>query len=87
MCITISLMKSKFIYLDKDEEEAEWLQDFLEDISCWPKLVLAIYVHCDNQFILEEYKVVYISVNLDIYVVNIIPLKTCSHMKLYLLTM
>ena len=48
MCIIISLMKSKFIYLDKDEEEAEWLQDFLNYISCKPKLVLAIFVYCGS---------------------------------------
>ncbi|PHU18074.1 hypothetical protein BC332_13769 [Capsicum chinense] len=32
-------MESKFIALDKAGEEAEWLQNFLEDISYWPKPV------------------------------------------------
>ena len=42
-------MESEFIALDKAGEEAEWLRNFLEDIPCWPKPVLAICIHCDNQ--------------------------------------
>ncbi|GKC63999.1 hypothetical protein Tco_1096597 [Tanacetum coccineum] len=30
-------MESKFIALDKCGEEAEWLRQFVEDISRWPK--------------------------------------------------
>jgi hypothetical protein len=44
-----SNIKFKFIALDKVGEEVEQLQNFLEDISSWPKLVLAICIHCDNQ--------------------------------------
>jgi hypothetical protein len=32
-CIARSIIKSKFITLDKLREKAEWLQIFLEDIS------------------------------------------------------
>ncbi|PHT31215.1 hypothetical protein CQW23_27552 [Capsicum baccatum] len=32
-------MESEFIVLDKAGEEAEWLQNFLEDIPYWPKPV------------------------------------------------
>ncbi|KAF3622552.1 hypothetical protein FXO38_31214 [Capsicum annuum] len=36
-CITRSTMKSESIALDKAGEEAEWLQNFFEDIPYWPK--------------------------------------------------
>ncbi|KAF3644127.1 hypothetical protein FXO38_03061 [Capsicum annuum] len=39
ICIARSTMESKFITLDKVSEEAEWLQNFLEDIPYWPKPV------------------------------------------------
>ncbi|PHT32348.1 hypothetical protein CQW23_28685 [Capsicum baccatum] len=42
-------MESEFIALDKVDEEAEWLQNFLEDISCWPKPVAPVCIHCDSQ--------------------------------------
>ena len=42
-------MESEFIALDKTGEEAEWFRQFLKDIQLWPKPVLAIYIHCDNQ--------------------------------------
>ena len=48
-CIARSTMESKFIALDKCGEEAEWLRQFLEDISRWPKPVPAICIHCDSQ--------------------------------------
>ena len=48
-CIARSTMESEFIALDKAGEEAEWLRNFLEDISNWPKPVLAISIHCDSQ--------------------------------------
>jgi hypothetical protein len=41
-------MESEFIAFDKIGEEAEWIQNFLENISCWPKLVPTIFVHCDS---------------------------------------
>jgi hypothetical protein len=44
-----SNIKFEFIALEKFGEEAERLQNFLEDISSWPKLVLAICIHCDSQ--------------------------------------
>jgi len=42
-------MESKFIALDKAGEEAEWLRQFLKDITLWQKPVPAICIHCDNQ--------------------------------------
>ncbi|PHT78631.1 hypothetical protein T459_16683 [Capsicum annuum] len=42
-------MKSEFIALDKAGEEVEWLQNFLEDISYWPKPVALVCIHCDSQ--------------------------------------
>ncbi|KAK6151167.1 hypothetical protein DH2020_016099 [Rehmannia glutinosa] len=48
-CISRSIIESKFIDLDKAGEEAEWLHNFLEDIPCWPKPVVAIMIHCDSQ--------------------------------------
>ena len=42
-------MESKFIALDKCEEETKWLCNFLEDILSWPKVVPPICIHCDNQ--------------------------------------
>ncbi|GJT04731.1 hypothetical protein Tco_0839193 [Tanacetum coccineum] len=47
--IAKSTMESEFIALDKCEEEAEWLCQFVEDISRWPKPVTAISIHCDSQ--------------------------------------
>jgi hypothetical protein len=48
-CIVRSMMKSKFISFDKVREEAKWIQNFLKNISCWPKPVSAICVHCNDQ--------------------------------------
>ncbi|PHT89604.1 hypothetical protein T459_04717 [Capsicum annuum] len=42
-------MKSEFIALDKDGEEAEWHWNFLEDISYWSKPVAPVCIHCDFQ--------------------------------------
>ncbi|PHU02991.1 hypothetical protein BC332_28242 [Capsicum chinense] len=42
-------MESKFIALDKAGEEVEWLWNFLEDISYWPKPMAPVCIHCDNQ--------------------------------------
>ncbi|KAF3650371.1 putative protein-like [Capsicum annuum] len=47
-CIARSTMESEFIALDKASEEAEWLQNFLEDIPYWPKPVAPICTHCDS---------------------------------------
>ncbi|PHU25293.1 hypothetical protein BC332_03625 [Capsicum chinense] len=47
-CISRSTMESEFIALDKASEEAEWLQNFLEDIPYWPKPVAPICTHCDS---------------------------------------
>ena len=43
------MMESEFIALDKCAEEAEWLCQFLEDISNLTKHVPAICIHCDSQ--------------------------------------
>ena len=48
-CIARSTMESEFITLDKTGEEAEWLQNFLEDIPMWTKPVPAICIHCDSE--------------------------------------
>ncbi|PHT57747.1 hypothetical protein CQW23_00110 [Capsicum baccatum] len=42
-------MESEFIALDKAGEEAEWLQNFLQDIPYWPKPVAPVCIHCDSQ--------------------------------------
>ena len=42
-------MEYEFIALDKAREEAEWLRNFLEDISNRFKLVPAICIHSDSQ--------------------------------------
>ncbi|PHU00911.1 hypothetical protein BC332_30698 [Capsicum chinense] len=42
-------MEFEFIALNKVGEEAEWLRNFLEDISYWPKLVAPVCIHCDSQ--------------------------------------
>nr|GEX45628.1 calcineurin B-like protein 4 [Tanacetum cinerariifolium] len=39
----------EFIKLDKCDEEAEWLRQFVEDIPRWPKPVTAISIHCDSK--------------------------------------
>lgn len=48
-CVVRSTMKFELIILDKTDEVAKWLQNFLEDISCWAKPVFAISIHCDSQ--------------------------------------
>ncbi|KAK6140627.1 hypothetical protein DH2020_025627 [Rehmannia glutinosa] len=48
-CIARFIMESEFIALDKAGEEAEWLQNFLEDIPCWRKPVPSVMIHCDSQ--------------------------------------
>ena len=40
-------MESKFIALDKANEEVDRLTNFLEYIELWPKLVGPICIHCD----------------------------------------
>ncbi|XP_071739348.1 secreted RxLR effector protein 161-like [Rutidosis leptorrhynchoides] len=47
--IARSTMESEFVALDKAGEEAEWLRQFVEDITRWPKPVSAISIHCDSQ--------------------------------------
>ncbi|KAF3616660.1 putative aspartyl aminopeptidase-like [Capsicum annuum] len=42
-------MEYDFIIFDKASEEAEWLQNFLEDIPYWPKPVAPVCIHCDSQ--------------------------------------
>ncbi|PHT80724.1 hypothetical protein T459_13739 [Capsicum annuum] len=47
-------MKSEFIALDKAGEEAEWIQNFLEDIPYWPKPVAPVCIHCDSQAVIGK---------------------------------
>ncbi|KAF3679208.1 hypothetical protein FXO37_03985 [Capsicum annuum] len=49
MCIAPSTRKSEFIALDKAGKEAEWLWNFLEDFSYWPKTVAPVCIHYDCQ--------------------------------------
>ena len=49
-------MESEFIALDKVGEEAEWLLNFLKNISNWPKHMLKISIHCDSQSVIERVK-------------------------------
>ena len=46
--ISISMMESEFIALDKCGEEVEWLLHFLEDIIGWIKPMPPICIHCDS---------------------------------------
>ena len=47
-------MESEFIALDKDGEEAEWLRNFIEDISFLPKPVGPICIHCNSQAVIGQ---------------------------------
>ncbi|KAH1056239.1 hypothetical protein J1N35_034304 [Gossypium stocksii] len=49
MIITISTMESEFVTLDKSGEDVKRLQNFLENISDWPKPMPIICIYCDNQ--------------------------------------
>ena len=42
-------MESEFIALDKEDEEAEWFRNFLEDIPFCPKPMAPICIDCDSQ--------------------------------------
>ncbi|PHU01255.1 hypothetical protein BC332_31042 [Capsicum chinense] len=48
-CIASSTMEFEFIALDKAGEEAEWLRNFLKDISYCPKPMAPVCIHCDSQ--------------------------------------
>ena len=61
-------MESEFIALDKVDEEAEWLRNFLEDIPNWPKLVPSVCIHCDSQVEIGRARMSCITVSLDTYV-------------------
>ncbi|KAI3463674.1 hypothetical protein Pfo_020337 [Paulownia fortunei] len=52
--IARSTIESELITLDKCDEEAEWLRQFLEDIPTWPKSVPTICIHCDSQSAIER---------------------------------
>lgn len=43
-CILRSATESEFIALDKSIEEAKWLRNFFENISCWEKPMM----HCNS---------------------------------------
>jgi hypothetical protein len=60
-------MESKFIALNKDGEETEWLRNFLEDFPCWAKPVSTIHIYCDIQSVIRRC----IMINLDIIPLNI----------------
>ena len=83
--ITGSMMGLEFISLDKAEEEAEWIQNFLKDISYWSKSMSATCFHCDNQSTIRRVQ----SSRLigSLYIIDKILLNTFSWMKLFSLTM
>jgi len=56
-------MKLDFITFDKNGQEVELFQNFVNDIQSLPKLVLVICVHYDDQQ-LKWHKVAYIMVRL-----------------------
>ena len=47
-CIVRFTIKLEFIAFDKAGDKAKWIQNFLDGISYWPKLVLVICVHYDS---------------------------------------
>jgi len=47
-------MESEFVTLDKAAEEAEWLQQFVEEIPRWPKPIPSIRIYCDNQSTIDK---------------------------------
>jgi hypothetical protein len=47
------MMESKFITLDKVEEEVGWIQNLVKDIPYWLKPMQVIYIHYNNQTIIE----------------------------------
>ena len=53
-CISLSTMQYEVIVLDKASEEAEWLWNFLEGISFWPKPMGPICIHCDSQTVISR---------------------------------
>jgi len=86
-CITRSTIESEFIVLDKAGEETDWLWQFLKDIPLWPKPgpPYAFIAIIKQRYL--GHKILYITVSLDIFVVDIIPLSSYSLMKLSLLTL
>ena len=78
-------MESEFIALDKAREEAERLRQLLKDIPLWQKSVpLYEYTAIIKQLYLGH-KMLYTTVNLGIFIVDIILLSSCSQMELSLL--
>ena len=51
-CIAYSTMESELIVLDKAGQKAEWLRNFLEDISFCPKCVGPICIYSNSQAII-----------------------------------
>nr|GEW01368.1 zinc finger, CCHC-type [Tanacetum cinerariifolium] len=47
-CITGSTMKSEFVAVAVASKEAEWLKNFLLEISLWVKPIAPIFIHCDS---------------------------------------
>ena len=41
-------MEAELIALATVSEEANWLRDLLNEISCWEKLIPPILIHCDS---------------------------------------
>ena len=52
--ITHSTMESEFVSLAEAGKEAEWLRDFLLEVSLISKNVSSISIHCDNQVTLSR---------------------------------
>ncbi|XP_074378585.1 secreted RxLR effector protein 161-like [Apium graveolens] len=46
--MTKSTIEDEFVALDKASEQAEWLRQFLEDISRWEMPAPPLCIHCDS---------------------------------------
>jgi hypothetical protein len=76
-------MKLEFIVFDKSREEAKWLQNFLEDISYWPKPMLSICFNCNNQSAIRKTQSYVYNTHTHTHTL----LNTCFQIELFLLTM
>ncbi|RVW46251.1 Retrovirus-related Pol polyprotein from transposon TNT 1-94 [Vitis vinifera] len=54
--ITRSIMEVEFIALENESSKAEWLRNFLADISLWMKPIPSVSMHCDSQATIAKAK-------------------------------
>ena len=55
-CLTRSTMEAKFIALENESSKAEWLRNFLADISLRMKPIPSVSMHCDSQATIAKTK-------------------------------